>query len=519
MALFRIVLLLALSYGCSRPLEAHLLEIHEIGPDRVHPGQRIVIEGAGFPTGRDARVEFRGHFRRPALSPRTIELDFPGRAVSEHRIEVPMTEAVFREFGGRGTFQGTLQIAFDTGAFDTAFEGGRVVGWSASTLIDLLPATSSDSGSSLGPTIGLDLEAPDGEEPGVGIAAVAPGSVAANAGLAPADRIVRLEGVRVFSASDIAVSNDAHSASFVVERDGELHNVSIPLEGMQRDAERRFVRLAQLAVLLGFLALLWYGPGAWFDRLAPRPDAKRRAVPWLEIALAFLFSMLIHQGIAHFPLLGFDTVCLAIVCGRTSVLVLAAPTSRARLEAGARGVVSLLALLGMLAIVTLSLGTTHLAALEHARESSPSEWIAFHQPSGPLALLLVAVAAAAGPRALDWRVRALDEVFVTGLAASAVIAVSGISSAFFVLETTLGAVLLGRVRDWGASTNTFILVASAIALTLVSVTGTLGWLELDLSPALKRAIVEVLSLATLAVGIRWIGARAPQPARPLHPLL
>lgn len=532
MAAFRIALLVFLSLGCSRPIEAELLEIHGFGPDRVRPGQRIVIDGAGFPPGRDARVEFQGQVHRPAQASRTLDLELRGHAVSESHVEVAMPEAVFREFGGRGTFRGTLRVSFHTGAFDQ----GRVVGSFHGAMLDLLPSTPLESGPHLGAIVGLDLDSPDGEEPGLPIADVAPGGLAASAGLASSDRILSVNGVRVFSEADIAVAEDAHSASIEVARNEEILSVSIPLEGMREHMERRTVRLAQLAALVWMATLIWFGPGVWLDRLAPRNDKKRTALPWLPFVFACLGAVLIRHGLTQVPLLGLESILCAITAGRIAVLVLAATEPKERIEMGLRGISSLLAWLAVLVTLTICVGTTQIAALERAQGPWPYEWIAFSHPSGPLALLLVAIAAASGPRTLSARVRVVDDVFLIGFATCAIIALAGGTAAHqairdahpalawlgtisFAGQTAFCVLLLRRVRDRGAVTSTLFLFVSALVVAFIATISTLGWLELDVSRSLERAIGEVWSVAVLLMAARLITIRPKEPARPLHALL
>jgi hypothetical protein len=403
-------------------------------------------------------------------------------------------------------------------------------------MFDLLSAAPFEGRSNLGAIVGLDLDSPDGEEPGLTIAEVAPGSLAADAGLSSADRIIVVNGVRVFSEADIAVADDADSASIEVARNGEVHRVSIPLEGMREQAERRTVRLAQLAALVWIAALVWFGPGVWLDRIAPRHDKKRHAFPWLAFALACLGALLIRRGFVQAPLLDLESVLFAIIVGRTAVLALAAPNTKARLQMVVRGVVSLIALLGVLAIVTICVGTTQMVELERAQGLWPYDWIAFCHPSGPLAVLLIAIAAASGPRTRQARLGIVDDAFLIALATCAVMSLAGgaavhevirdahpalgwLGTAAFAGQTAFCTLFLRHIRDRGAAIPTLSLCAGAIAIALIGVIGTLGWLELDVSHALERAIGEVLSVAALLIALRLATSRPKEPARPSHALL
>jgi hypothetical protein len=527
--------LLALSVvACARPIEADLLDVRGVSPDRVQPGHRVSVRGSGFPSGRDAQVRFAGVLHRPGLAARAVDVELDGDAVADDRVEVAIPAAALRRFGGRGTFRGTVTVSFGADAIDE----GRVVGSLADVAIDLVPAealTAVDR--TFAPRVGLELAPREDDEPGVLVTRVAGGSRAAQAGLVEGDRIVALGGLRLLSRDELAPPPDVAAIELSVAREGEAGTfaVLLPLDGLDESVPRASIVIAQLAVLVWLGALLLLGPGAALvDRLAP----SSRRVPYVLAIAALGGSIALREALVAVPLIGLDSVVLAIVAGRGAVVLLAARGARERVDAIARGVTAVVAALCALGVASIATGTTELAALEAGQGPWPSDWIALRSPSGPVAAVLVALAAACGPRVVEERsrVRALDDVFLIALATCAIIALAGGASARGAIEVVrpgvawlgtvafagmaaLVVVVLRRARDRGARARTSVLVAAGVVLSALATIGALGWIELEVPRAIERAIAEVLVVAAALVVVRLATARPPAPARPLNPLL
>lgn len=530
----RIGLLALLALGCARPIEAELLDVREVTPERVQPGHRLSLRGGGFPAGRDAQVRFDGVLHRPGLAPRAVELELIGEAVADDRVEVAMPASVIRQLGGRGTFRGTVTVSFGAGALDE----GRVVGSLADVAIDLVPAelfVAADR--TFSPRVGLELAPREDDEAGVMITRVAPGSRAAEAGLAEGDRVLAIDGLRLLSREELAPPPEARAIELTIARDGEAASfpVALPLDGLDETVPRTSIVLVQLAALVWLGALLLLGPGAaLLDRLAP----SSRRVPYAVAIAALGASVAIHHALVAMPSLGLDSVLLAIVAGRAAVVLLAARGAREKADAVVRGVTSAIAALGAIGAATIAAGTTELAALEAAQGPWPSDWIALRSPSGPIAVALIAIVAACGPRVGDERrrLRALDDVFLIGLATCAIVALAGgaaareaigdarpglawLGTAAFASITALTTLLLRRARDHGSSARSGVLLAAGVALAAAGALGALGWIELEVPRAIERAIAEVLVVAAALAVLRLATARRAPPARPLHPLL
>jgi hypothetical protein len=523
-----LAVVVTLALGCGRPVEAELLEVRSVSPDRVQTGHRLSIDGHGFPAGRAARVRWSGTLHRPGRPARAVDVELEGRARDAEHVEVAMPASALRALGGRGTFRGSIRLAFGSGPL-----GGDVVGSIEPVAIDLLPADA-PARSDFAERIGVTLGPPEDEEPGAIVAAVEAGSRAESAGLAVGDRVVGMGGLRILAPEDLVPPPEERRVGLDVARGEQTFGAVLDIQGLDESVPAETILLFQLAALGWLLALVWLGPAAaWVDRLAPAA-ASRRA--WIWVLAAALVCVGVRRLLDAAPRLGVEAVVLALAAGRGAVVVLSsAPGTRwlAALRAGGGA----LALAAVLFATTLAVGTSSAAALEAAQGPLPWEWAALRSPAGALGALLTVVAAACGPvatRAGGWRRRALDDAFLVALAACAAIALAGGAAA----TTRLGdvrpalawigwvpfaatgaaiAVVLRRARDAAAPTGPLALASMVVAslATLAAV----GWAELEVGAAVERAIGEVLVALALAVALRIATARPIPPARPLHATL
>src|SRR3990172_7017638 len=113
----------ALLAGCALSGDADLLQVDDVRPHRIEVGDRVVLVGRGFPTGREASVRFEGTMRRPGAAPIAVRTDVAARALADDRVELDADAALVDELGGGGTFEGVATVAFPT-----ADGQGRVVG-------------------------------------------------------------------------------------------------------------------------------------------------------------------------------------------------------------------------------------------------------------------------------------------------------------------------------------------------------------------------------------------------------
>lgn len=524
------------SVGCSQALEAELLEVRELAPERVQPGHRLMLSGSGFPAGREARVRFAGTLHRPALEPRAIDLELVGTAISADRVELAMPAAAIRRFGGRGTFRGTITVAF--GAAAPGGEG-YVVGSLRDAVVDLVPSDpiAPPGDPTLAPRLGLELAPAEDGDPGVLVARVAQASRAAAAGLVPGDRLLALGGLRLLSVGELAPRPDDDRVELTVEREGELaaFPVAISLDGIDEEVPFAAIVQVQLAALALFAALLLFGPGAsWLDRLAPTSQR----VPWRLALAAIACALLARRALASAPSVGLDAVLLALAATRAAVLFLGARGASERAAALTRGLAGGIAIAGALAAAVLGAGTTSPAMLEAAQGPWPTDWLALRTPAGPFAALAMAIAAACGPRSASAprALRAIDDALLVLLATSATILLAGgasiataiadvrpalgwIGSLAFAASTALATILLARARDRGAEAPATLLALGALAAATLASAAAVGWLELEVPRAIERAVAQVL-LAISALAITRVAtARPPGAPRPAHALL
>src|SRR4029077_3705233 len=96
-----------------------LIQVRDLTPIDVEPGDRIVIGGEGFPAGKEARVAFRGTLRRPGARPvEDAEIVLGGVVAGPERVDVSFgedTQALFCGVGPRAvhtTFEGDVEVVF-----------------------------------------------------------------------------------------------------------------------------------------------------------------------------------------------------------------------------------------------------------------------------------------------------------------------------------------------------------------------------------------------------------------------
>ncbi|MBX3246358.1 MAG: hypothetical protein KF901_04175 [Myxococcales bacterium] len=193
-------LLSVVSVACSPAPRSDLLDLSSIGPTQVDEGTPLVVEGDGFPTGREGTLRLVGVLHRPGAAPAAYRRAVPIRASSASRAELAVDAELLQTLGGRGTFEGRAELAFE------AAHGGTVRGALDATL-DLgepspRPRRVQDAAeanallSRLGVTLGDDPDA-------LVIESLEPVGAGAGAGLRVGDRIVSLGGLRPRSVDEL----------------------------------------------------------------------------------------------------------------------------------------------------------------------------------------------------------------------------------------------------------------------------------------------------------------------------
>lgn len=254
---------LAAGAGCAFEWQADLIRVDEVSPSRVEPGTRLYVTGDGFPVGRPARIELAGELRSPGAPPRRVRAEAVGRAVSSDTVVVPVRADLVATLGGRGTFEGDVEISFES-----ADRTGRVAGRLEGATLDFTPAARARLDDEIDRTrralalldrVGIAIGDGEPAAGGLSVDGTEPGSAAAAVGIAKGDRIVAIEGLRVDGIADFLPPPGTSVARVAIERPGEAAEITVRLaidEGDSGAVARHaaIVLLALVAIVLAFLA-------------------------------------------------------------------------------------------------------------------------------------------------------------------------------------------------------------------------------------------------------------------------
>jgi NADH-quinone oxidoreductase subunit H len=263
-----------------------LLDVTDLNPHTLEVGDRLTLNGSGFPEGRAAKLSFHGDVFRAGQTPLRDVTIVAGASVSEpHSIAVTVSPELAREFCGAGdavhaTFRGATTAAF------AARESGAppVRGTLDGVVLDVNPASISKAA-----LAAHEAEAERfAEFAGMAVVhskerdvllvdTVDPEGRAARAGLIPGDALLELDGVRLASVSDLIPPPRARLSHVSVRRGDQTTPVTFAVDvaGFQPGSPSELV---PAATVLGFavsLLLLLASPLgralAWFEgRLATR---------------------------------------------------------------------------------------------------------------------------------------------------------------------------------------------------------------------------------------------------------
>lgn len=283
-------LLLAACDG--RDTSPNLLDVTDLNPRSLELGDRLSLNGSGFPEGRAAKVNFHGDVFRAGQSPlRDVTIAAPAAASDPHSIAVTLSPELAREFCGAGdavhaTFRGAVTASFAARAAGAPPVRGTLEG----VVLDVNPASVSK----------LSLQAHEAEAErfaayaGMAIVhseerdvllidTIEPEGRAARAGLLPGDALLELDGVRLASLSDLIPPPRTRLSHLSVRRGDEKTpaTFAVDVSGFQPGSPSELI---PAATLLGFavaLLLLFASPIgrslAWFEaRLASQLRERAR---------------------------------------------------------------------------------------------------------------------------------------------------------------------------------------------------------------------------------------------------
>jgi len=114
-----LLLLMLSAAACERETTPPLIQVRALSPRELEEGDRLTLEGVGFPEGKVGHVTFRGDLHRPgAVALTGVEIQVDAVVGSSSEVEIPVNLELERLFAGPGdhavhtTFSGDITIAF-----------------------------------------------------------------------------------------------------------------------------------------------------------------------------------------------------------------------------------------------------------------------------------------------------------------------------------------------------------------------------------------------------------------------
>jgi len=389
--------------GCALEAPPSTLKIDGISPHEVDLGDRLEVNGAGFPLRRVAHLRFVGRLLHPGAPAENADFEVDVEARSEGRLTLPLDESLVAKFTGRGdraahaTFRGEVRVTFDPLENGTA----KLVGSVPSVVLDVRPgrlarseARLATEGSRLLDWMGVTVSPQAPASGGLLATKVTLGSPADAAGIAAGDVLSELDGLQVFAVSDLAPARDLVTLGIrKAGASGAPQLVTLRPPGL---AERVPRDLLLSAIACGFFAIVLLLPFARTPRLL---SALARDRGLRRVRFSILETGVVLAAVAA------TAVALRLAPGEADLAAAFLTTTFAALAAGffARRGSALSAAtsqlpgaiaIGAVVATTGSLRLSDLAALQGAR---PWEWTLARVP--PTALLLGAWALSVARRA------------------------------------------------------------------------------------------------------------------------
>lgn len=418
-----------------QPAAPQLVQVLDVAPHEVERGDAVAIVGEGFPSGKPARVTFRGTLHRPGERPvRGAEIVTDGTVVGPERVQVPFGEAAEALFCGAGdhathtTFEGDIEVAFAAAAPGAPPVGGTLPG----VTFDVRPSMRSADlerdaeGDKVLAWIGVRVASAPTARAAAGLAveAVETGSRAEAAGIVPGDVLTAFDGVRVASAGDVVPAPGEREATVTVRRPGMAGDVShtVAVAGFRRAPLTELIGpllavLVALAIVLLFAAPTPVAVAGMLDGVVAsvrsrvgsatgggspwaRLGRSLSAVAWRALPPAGPQALVDAASGALLALMPFGQYLVAAQLD-VGILFVGGATSlvTAALVAGASPLRGLKAALHVVwqhapgavavACVVVTTGSLRVQEIDRAQGGSPWEWLAFRSPASLVALLLL----------------------------------------------------------------------------------------------------------------------------------
>jgi len=406
--LFTIATLLLL-LGCERQYVAPpLVEVTELAPHDIEPGDRLEVHGTGFPQGRAGKVVLDGAIFRPGEPPRKNErIEVDGTVVTPDRLEIVVRDSFAERFCGRGdraahgTFRGDVFVSFASNNPGAP----PLTGVLRNTTLDVQPSSAraasldarTKEGTRLLEFLGLTVGAPTPR--GLPIEQVKPGSFGERAQLLVGDVIVAVDGVHVLNLGDI-VPASARSADLTIRHGDTGTEETKTVSLIEYSGERVPMEYAPALVIVGLaiavlLILVLPGPPS-LATLEARIAARARRATLRSLLAGMVgggknvgFFVLVSAALASFALTPYliarevDGVVL-LACAACLLV-----WSRVAAEKGAlRSVKTLLeiaiavvAMSGALALAVVQVGAIDLTEIVRTQGAAPWQWHGSRHPS------------------------------------------------------------------------------------------------------------------------------------------
>jgi NADH-quinone oxidoreductase subunit H len=423
--------------SCAQAPAPELVQVLDITPREVEPGDAVAILGAGFPSGKAARVTFRGTLHRPGERPiHGAEIITGGTVLGPERVHLALAEATEALFCGAGdramhtTFEGSVEVAFAAAASGAAPVGGTLTG----VTFDVRPATRvaerarDGEGTKVIEWLGVHAApaAEPGVNPGLPIASVDQGSPAESAGLLAGDVITAFDGVRVAFPSDVLPPPGEREASVALRRSGLAGEVTrtVSIAGLRRApltelAAPLLVVLTALTIVLLFAAPTPKAVAGVLDGLVARARSRAgeavrgerstprnrllgalSAVAWTAVPPAGAPALVDAAVAALLALLPFGQYLVAaqldvgiLYVGAATALAAAALLAAPGPVRGLQAAVSVIwqHVPGAVAVacVIVSTGSLRVQEILRAQGGAPWEWLALRSPPALAALFLL----------------------------------------------------------------------------------------------------------------------------------
>ncbi|MBX3207536.1 MAG: hypothetical protein KF764_20980 [Labilithrix sp.] len=416
------VLFLFVLTGCERQIAPPLVEVTELAPREIEPGDRLEVHGTGFPQGRAGKVTFEGTVFRAGEPPtRGVSVEVEGTVATPDRLEVVVREELAERLCGRGdraahaTFRGDVEVAFASNN-----QGAPpLVGVMRGVQLDVLPSSTRASvldariaeGARVLAFLGIVPGSPSPR--GLPIESVRAGSPAERAGILVGDVLASVDGLHVLSVGDV-VAASARAVELTVRHADSGVEETTTFSLIEYSGERVPTEYAPALLIVGLalavlVLLVLPGPpslAALELRIASR--VRRTTARALlgalfgsgrHAALSAIGSAVIAAFALTPYLVGREVDGVVLLAASASMLV----WSRVALERGAvaslralvRTGLAVVVMAGALALAVGQVGALELAEIVRVQGGAPWQFAAARYPACAVLGVVYAVAVAA----------------------------------------------------------------------------------------------------------------------------